>query len=169
MWPSAKQGWARSMALNEVPTMSSERLQHLGEAALATARKGKRLEVLEALIAYTNWIHEQAATGARRPHRATKDKPRCDTEVRRASKSARNMVEHMGFKGEVWAAKWAPSTSRSSVLELLAVVREAAREEPWEPIKQDSIEWAINHMAPSKAKGVEQMGALCFKWLPKGG
>eukprot|EP00959_Pyramimonas_sp_CCMP1952_P146963 3076067-Pyramimonas_sp.AAC.1 len=39
-------------------------------------------------------------------------------------------------------------------------------EEDWVPITTEALDRAIDTMAKSKEKGVEQMGALAFKWLP---
>ncbi|CAK0808026.1 unnamed protein product [Prorocentrum cordatum] len=141
-------------------------LQRLGAAAMATAKKGKRAEVSDVLLAHTNWLQEQEAAGSGKLHRKTRDKPRCDNEVRDSGVTAANMIEYMDAKGRHWQKKWTSHFSRGAILEKLAITREAAADEGWEAIEIEDLNSAIESMAKSKAKGIEQMGALTFKWLP---
>eukprot|EP00959_Pyramimonas_sp_CCMP1952_P054989 1149088-Pyramimonas_sp.AAC.1 len=61
---TAKQKRKWRVALSGIRGMSNVQVQHLGVAALTTAKKGKRTEVGEALLAYTNWVQEQEAAGS---------------------------------------------------------------------------------------------------------
>ncbi|CAK0808313.1 unnamed protein product [Prorocentrum cordatum] len=99
-------------------------------------------------------------------HRKTKDKPRCDNEVRSQGVTASDMVEYMDAKGAVWSKKWKSNFSTQAMLQRLEQSRKAAMEEDWAPITTESLNVAIDTMAKSKTKGVEQMGALASKWLP---
>eukprot|EP00959_Pyramimonas_sp_CCMP1952_P357248 7480591-Pyramimonas_sp.AAC.1 len=72
----------------------------------------------------------------------------------------------MDAKGAVWSKKWKSNFSTQAILQRLEQSRKAAMEEGWAPITIGSLNVAIDTMAKSKAKGVEQMGALAFKWLP---
>ncbi|CAK0856487.1 unnamed protein product, partial [Prorocentrum cordatum] len=163
---TAKQKRKWRVALSGIHGMSNVQVQHLGVAALTTAKKGKRTEVGEALLAYTNWVQEQEAAGSGKLHRKTKDKPRCDNEVRSQGVTASDMVEYMDAKGAVWSKKWKSNFSTQAILQRLEQSRKVATEEDWAPITIESLNVAIDTMAKSKAKGVEQMGALAFKWLP---
>ncbi|CAK0907611.1 unnamed protein product [Prorocentrum cordatum] len=164
MTSKQKRKWRTALA--KAHSLGTEQLQALGAAALTAARKGKRVEVNEALIAHTNWVQAQGAVGSGKLHRRTRGKPRCDNEVRASDWTASNMVEYMDAKGAQWRKKWTSSYARAVVLEKLEVTRAAAVEEDWAPITLESLNSAIHSMGKSKAKGIEQMGALAYKWLP---
>ncbi|CAK0891739.1 unnamed protein product, partial [Prorocentrum cordatum] len=117
MTSKQKRKWRTILA--EVHSLNTDQLQALGAAALATARKGKRAEVNEALIAHTNWAQERGAVGSGKLHRRTRDKPRCDNEVRTSDWTATNMVEYMDAKGAQWRKKWTSSYARAVVLDKL--------------------------------------------------
>eukprot|EP00959_Pyramimonas_sp_CCMP1952_P234983 4909984-Pyramimonas_sp.AAC.1 len=76
------------------------------------------------------------------------------------------MVEYMDAKGAQWRKKWTSSCARAVVLEKLEVTKAAAVGEDWAPIALESPSGAIHSTGKSKAKGIEQMGALAYKWLP---
>ncbi|CAK0878115.1 unnamed protein product, partial [Prorocentrum cordatum] len=110
-------------ALNSVEAMSEGQISSFGQRSLA---------------GYTNWEQEQEAAGCGKLHKTTKDKPRCDNEVRSNGSTASSMIDYMDAKGAQWSRKWKSSFSR---------------EEDWAPITIESLNNAIDTMAKSKDAG----------------
>ncbi|CAK0909797.1 unnamed protein product, partial [Prorocentrum cordatum] len=67
-----------------------------------------------------------------------------------------------------WRKKWASHFRRETIFEKLDITGEAATDEGGAIVAIEDFNNAIESMAKSKAKGIEQMGALACKRLPPG-